>query len=232
VARLGALFLLLYLVGSAHPAIGDSRGGWVVLEWTAPGDDGVVGDAAIYDIRLSEDPITEANYDFAQRSLMKRAAPAGHRERCRVDGLLPGRDYYFAVRTQDAEGNWSPLSNLAVFSGRAIRSEPIGDVTGSPGDDPVPGLPPLAFSAPAPNPARYSVAFHISLPAATMVQVDVYDPSGRRLRALVASVQPAGVSRVDWDLRDSRGNRVNPGVYLVRARMDGRTWARRVAVVP
>jgi hypothetical protein len=36
---------------------------------------------------------------------------------------------------------------------------------------------------------------------------------------------------VDWNLTDESGRHVEPGVYLVHARLRDRGWTRRVAVV-
>lgn len=61
----------------------------------------------------------------------------------------------------------------------------------------------------APSVARGPV--ELRLPAGT-VRVTVYDASGRSVQAFAA---PSGTLR--WDLRNSAGTRVTPGVYVVRA---------------
>jgi len=61
----------------------------------------------------------------------------------------------------------------------------------------------------APSVARGPV--ELGLPAGTL-RVTVYDASGRSVQAFVA---PSGTLR--WDLRNSAGARVAPGVYVVRA---------------
>ena len=84
----------------------------VTLSWTAPADNvGVVA----YDIRYSLAPITEANFDQATQVIgepMPRAP--GTRQRCPVTGLSPGRAYWFALKSEDAAGNVSPISNVVV----------------------------------------------------------------------------------------------------------------------
>jgi WD40 repeat protein len=85
----------------------------VRLSWTAPGNDGTVGRAAEYDLRRASVPITEQTWDSAVRvaGLTRPALPGTVRE-FSVGGLVPATDYYFALRTADASGNWSACSNV------------------------------------------------------------------------------------------------------------------------
>ncbi len=84
------------------------------LTWTAPGDDGRFGNAAKYEVRYATSPITEANWDTALQAedeLPQRSV--GSAMQYKVTELTPGETYYFAVRTSDAAGNVSGLSNAA-----------------------------------------------------------------------------------------------------------------------
>ncbi|MCQ6557463.1 fibronectin type III domain-containing protein [Paenibacillus mendelii] len=86
--------------------------GTVALTWTAPGNDGNAGTAAAYDIRYSNSPITSANWASAMQAVGEPApAVGGNSQSFTVSGLSPGTDYYFAVKTSDAAGNVSGLSN-------------------------------------------------------------------------------------------------------------------------
>lgn len=85
----------------------------VILEWTASGEDGMEGQAKAYDIRYSQDPITEENWESAQMvSLVPRPSEAGTLETVKVTDLYPNTLYYFAVIAVDSSGNASPLSNV------------------------------------------------------------------------------------------------------------------------
>jgi len=89
----------------------------VTLSWTAPGDDGNVGTAASYDMRMSQSDITEANWNSA--SPVPGAPdplPAGTRQRMVVRGLTYGVTYYFAIKSVDDAGNWSGISNVVVWN--------------------------------------------------------------------------------------------------------------------
>lgn len=82
------------------------------LGWTAPGDDGNVGCAHEYDLRGSLDSITESNFAQGYRiDSVVFPIPAGLVQVCTLEELDPGTSYYFAVKTRDAAGNWSNISN-------------------------------------------------------------------------------------------------------------------------
>lgn len=85
------------------------------LAWHAPGDDGVVGQAASYEVRGATFPLDDQNFSSGTRVTgIPSPAPAGSIERTRVTGLAVGVTYYFALIARDDAGNASPLSNVAV----------------------------------------------------------------------------------------------------------------------
>lgn len=83
----------------------------VELSWSAPGDDGDTGTAAVYEVRYDQEPIADSTWDAAQE-LPRRPMPlpAGQTQHLTVSGLTPGATYYFALKTRDEADNWSPLS--------------------------------------------------------------------------------------------------------------------------
>lgn len=80
------------------------------------------------------------------------------------------------------------------------------------------GAPALALSAPWPQPARRAVRLSLTLAEAGEVRVEVFDALGRRVRPLAAGGRAAGVHELAWDLTDSEGTAVRPGLYLLLAR--------------
>jgi uncharacterized repeat protein (TIGR01451 family) len=110
------------------------------LRWTAQGEDGNQGAAALTDLRFLDAPLSEANWAQAQAASGELAPPprAGTREFLRVSGLNPGTPYYFALKTRDEAGNWSALSNVATGTTPAVRSffvnfqDPLGEPTQNP----------------------------------------------------------------------------------------------------
>ena len=187
------------------------------LKWTAPGDDGAVGRAAQYDIRLSTRPITLANFTGG---VPVPGAPvprtAGAAESLLVSGLPEQTVLYFAIRTRDEANNWSAVSNNAVLHPAALSS---------------PGAPAtLRFGAPAPNPASVDVSFVLELPEVVSVRIALHDAAGRRVRTLADSRLSPGRHDIRWDLRDESNAPVQPGVYFVLVVAGDERVVRRVTI--
>lgn len=217
----GMLFLVL-LAGFPRPASATGASGtFVVLSWTAPGDDGSDGRASEYDLRYAPIPITAQNFGNATPVIPSAPMPlpAGTRQSAIIGSLAPNQAYYFAIRTRDERGNWSPISNVVQRGAApAVQADEPSLV--------------LALSSPWPNPARRTARMALSLPRPTDVHIAAYDVSGRLIRTLVARTEEAGVQDVVWDLQDATGRPVAAGVYLVRARLGTQTFTRRLAVTP
>ncbi len=105
---------------------GDVTDTTVALSWRAPGDDGMVGNAAVYDLRHSTSIIDEDNFENAT-PVVGLEPPSVPRslERATVGGLLPGTTYFFAIRTSDNDGNLSEVSSSINVSLPADAGDPI-----------------------------------------------------------------------------------------------------------
>jgi hypothetical protein len=186
----------------------------LLLTWTAPGDDGVVGQAAEYDLRYATAPIDEANFGSAARLAgLPAPQPAGLRESFLVTGLPSDQTLYFALRTGDENGNWSGLSNVV--------SLPPLEGTVSPPPTPSPITigtgPPDEELTVYPNPAPGNCTIRYALPApGEDSAVQIVDVSGRRIRRLRPRPGETRIHRIVWDGRDENGVRVPSGVYLFR----------------
>jgi hypothetical protein len=116
-----ALLLLAPAVVHAQEAGTDS----LTLHWTATGDDGTVGTAALYDLRMSGSAITAANWESATAvNGLPAPAASGTAQSCVVRGLTPGATYYFALRARDDAGNWSDVSNVVRWDGELDETPP------------------------------------------------------------------------------------------------------------
>ena len=92
----------------------------VVLTWTAPGDDGAVGKAAVYDFRYSQDRATLVAWTSATQATGEPVPRvAGTPESFSI--ILGQGKWWFAMRTRDEAGNQSSMSNIV--------SKTIGDTT-------------------------------------------------------------------------------------------------------
>lgn len=108
----------------------------VVLGWTAPGDDGSVGQATAYDLRWSTQPITSANFASATPvSVQPVPGPSGTAQSYVMAGLTPGTSYHFAIKTRDEVPNWSNVSNDAIGAtptSDQVAPAKVGDLITSP----------------------------------------------------------------------------------------------------
>jgi subtilisin family serine protease len=82
------------------------------LTWTAPLDTSM-GGVTQYDVRWSLSPITDTTSFYAANPLAYPGVPgtAGTPQELLVTGLNFSTTYYFAIRSRDAWGNWSNVSN-------------------------------------------------------------------------------------------------------------------------
>ena len=87
---------------------------YVVLQWTAPGDDGYGGGRANrYEIRYATAPIDKVTWDSAMPiANVPSPSDPGVLETFTVRNLEIKSTYYFGIRTYDEAGNRSELSNI------------------------------------------------------------------------------------------------------------------------
>ncbi|MCP4580870.1 MAG: hypothetical protein GY839_04585 [candidate division Zixibacteria bacterium] len=120
--------------------------GEIVLHWTAPGDDGFVGQAAGYDIRFKPSRFGPIDTELKWQSGIRVAdepfpAPAGQTDSMLVTGLESGESYYFSIKAYDEHENHSGLSNspevVASNFGYTISVDTLGwgDVSIEPDKD-------------------------------------------------------------------------------------------------
>ena len=108
----GSLLIALLLLLVLAPMVAHADD--VTLSWTAPGDDGSVGTAASYELRMMPtSAITSANWNAAiVVAGTPTPATAGTRQSVVVSGLATDTTYYFAIKTTDDAGNQSNISNI------------------------------------------------------------------------------------------------------------------------
>ncbi|HET6463646.1 MAG TPA: FlgD immunoglobulin-like domain containing protein [Candidatus Krumholzibacteria bacterium] len=93
------------------------------------------------------------------------------------------------------------------------------------------GAPALALDPPHPNPFNPSTEIRYVLPAASQVEIVIYDATGRMVRTLGDEVQPRGEHSVRWDGRDITGATVSSGVYFVKLNANGETRTQKVVLL-
>lgn len=103
---------------TAPNAVHDLRfiqdGDQLIAEWTAPGNDGGLGAVSAYEIRISDVPITEENWETVTLvSHNVTPAAGGSKERWHLEAPEPAQQLYIALKATDDAGHVSLISNTA-----------------------------------------------------------------------------------------------------------------------
>lgn len=83
-----------------------------------------------------------------------------------------------------------------------------------------------------PNPTGVPTTIRFDLPRASRVRLEVFDLLGRHVATLVDAALPAGKHSRVWDLRDTNGAAVPPGVYACRLVAEEFRAQTKIGVVP
>jgi hypothetical protein len=91
---------------------------------------------------------------------------------------------------------------------------------------------PVAFrvAAPYPNPSRAATTLAFALPERVLVQVDVFDVSGRLVSRLARGEMEPGERSVRWDGRSADGADARAGIYFMRLVAGPRAVTRRIVL--
>ncbi|MFC2061570.1 DUF2341 domain-containing protein [Elusimicrobiota bacterium] len=116
-----------------------SDNGEIDIQWTAPGDDADVGQAAKYIVKYSAVKINEASWNASYTHAFGQdwtPQSAGNTEQHTVSGLVPGGKYYIAIKAQDETPNTSAISNspFAYAQSDSIKPCAISDISAQVGD--------------------------------------------------------------------------------------------------
>jgi len=83
----------------------------------------------------------------------------------------------------------------------------------------------------APNPTGAGTTLTFALTEAGAAQVEIYDPTGRLVRTVIAHRLAAGRHQLAWDGRDRVGERVAPGIYFCRVAAGDESWTRKLTIL-
>jgi flagellar hook capping protein FlgD len=213
IALLASLAVSCFSLASPTPkAVAETAAfGSVVLVWTTPGDDGTIGRASKYDLRISTKAITSNDtlswWNTATIINMAPRVPgmAGTRDSVMLGGLISGIRYYAILRVGDEKPNWSGFSNVATFT--------PGTITSTDGQNDA--VPEFVVGAPRPSPSSGRTQIDFELPRAMEVHASVYDAQGRLVRTLESGTLAAGPHVLRWNGDLDRGGNAGSGVYWI-----------------
>jgi len=128
---------------------------------------------------------------------------------------------YNAVDSWDFGERLHPSEILGTVDSLVIHNSGVGDARASG----------WALAA-SPNPARGPLVLELANPTAGSVRarVTVLDLSGRRIVELPETLAASGFTRVFWDGRGERGEKLPAGLYLVQAELGSVRLSHRVAI--
>jgi peptidyl-prolyl cis-trans isomerase A (cyclophilin A) len=141
-----------------------------------------------------------------------------------VDGILQGNSLDFIFETAFAELG-SHVVECAVSSADWQHSVAWEVQVNASGLDGIAPPPPQATLELYPNPFSHSLKARLYNSGAGNCRFSVYDLRGRLVNS-----PPAGSGNFiewEWDGCDEAGNRLSPGVYVIRAELPGATLVRR-----
>ncbi|NOX19304.1 MAG: T9SS type A sorting domain-containing protein [Chlorobi bacterium] len=124
-----------------------------------------------------------------------------------LNGLKAGENYFWRVKSTNAEGVSSQFSDIGSFK----IDENVTDVTG---EIEIPSI--FTVSQNYPNPFNPSTTIEFGLPEASFVSIRIYNMLGQEVNTLVSSDFNAGTYRTVWNGTDNSGNKVASGTYIYR----------------
>jgi len=89
----------------------------------------------------------------------------------------------------------------------------------------------VSLAANQPNPFNPSTVIRFNLPKSGVVDLAVFDASGRLVKRLLSGNQSAGPHQVVWNGTDDMGRQLASGLYLYRLRGCGETICRKMLLL-
>ncbi len=102
--------------------------GQVRLSWTSVGRDGLRGRAASVVVKIATFPVTYSNYESIISSLTLVGLSTGTVDISTYSHLVPGPQYYTALRVRDDSGIYGRISSTAAFYTTAIAPNPVNSL--------------------------------------------------------------------------------------------------------
>jgi len=137
-------------------------------------------------------------------------AHATGRESYRDDSVRPGDTYVYRIDARDVGGSTHALGSWRIEVKGSSAASIIGIM---------------------PNPTHDAVAVLFELPGTQNVHLSILDATGRVVRSYDGLGMAAGRHSLNWDLKDSNGRKMAPGVYAYRLETGKAALTGKITVV-
>ena len=84
----------------------------------------------------------------------------------------------------------------------------------------------------SPNPATTNVNISLSIPQATNTNIDIFDINGAKIVNIISAALSAGTHQFVWNLTNSYGQKVIPGVYFIKLQTPQKIDFQKIIVIP
>ena len=81
-----------------------------------------------------------------------------------------------------------------------------------------------------PNPSYDQFNISFTLPTASLVEVNIYNLNGQKIKPVYSDKLPGGNNTIVWNGLNDAGNKVNQGMYLLELIVDGQKEVRKLIV--
>jgi len=124
-------------------------------------------------------------------------------------------------------------ANLTLANGFGLAGAPTAAHIDNTEEANANGLAPQKFSLSQnyPNPFNPSTTIRYSLAEQKHVTLTIYNVLGQRVATLIDAIQPGGYHDVRWDGRNSAGEAVSSGVYLLRISAGEFSDVKRMVII-
>ena len=139
-----------------------------------------------------------------------------------LSGLKAGTNYFWRVKSKNAEGVSSQFSDVGSF-------KVDDDLTGVNDESVIPSV--FTVSQNYPNPFNPSTTIEFALPEASFVSIRIYNMLGQEVKTLVSSDFNAGTYRTVWNGTDNSGNKIASGTYIYRVTAENHIATRKLILL-
>lgn len=190
------------------------------LTFTATGDDGMVGKAHHYEVRITTNPYFDWVNKWEEATLVdyifyygNQIASPGEKEEIEI-GLYNSCTNYIAVKVSDEYNNLSGISNIAKCDTHYTFPPPWWRWSKN-FIDPLKG-------------EKARLDYHVSVPG--HVKVNIYTITGELVNTLLNEDSIEGDYYTEWDGTNTDGEIVANGLYVEKAQIYDHTYTGKIIV--